>query len=81
MGNVATVAVARRETDMQGIHFVTDETGKRTAVLISLEELGEAWEDIYDILVSRARRREPTVSWEELRAEMVREQSSYDRPA
>jgi uncharacterized protein with HEPN domain len=58
---------------MKGIQFVTDDTGKRTAVLISLEEWGEAWEDIYDILVSEARKKEPTVSWEELKAEMARE--------
>ncbi len=58
---------------MKGIQFVTDDTGKRTAVLISLEEWGEAWEDLYDILVSEARKKEPTVPWEELKAEMARE--------
>jgi len=59
---------------MKGIQFVTDETGKRTAVLISLEEWGEVWEDIYDALVSESRKDEPTVPWEELKAEMEREE-------
>ena len=61
---------------MKGIQFVTDETGNRTAVLISLAEWGEVWEDIYDILVSEARKEEPTLTWEELKAEMEREDSA-----
>jgi len=60
---------------MKGIQFVTDDTGKRTAVLISLEEWGEIWEDIYDIMVSDSRKNEPAEPWEELRAEMVSEES------
>ena len=34
---------------MKGIHFVVDDTGKKKAVLIDLEEWGEEWEDFYDI--------------------------------
>jgi PHD/YefM family antitoxin component YafN of YafNO toxin-antitoxin module len=56
---------------LKGVQYVIDTAGKRTAVLISLEEWGELWEDIYDVLVSQAREDEPTVSWETLKAEMV----------
>jgi hypothetical protein len=52
---------------MKGVQFVTDDAGKRTAVLISLAEWGELWEDIYDIMVSESRKREATVPWEELK--------------
>ncbi|MCK4315560.1 MAG: hypothetical protein KAX24_07295 [Anaerolineae bacterium] len=58
---------------MEGVQFVVDATGKKTAVIINLEKWGELWEDVYDILVSESRRGEPTVPWEELRAEMVKE--------
>jgi len=58
---------------LKGVQYVTDSTGKRTAVLISLEEWGELWEDIYDVLVSQARKDEPTVPWETLKAEMMSE--------
>jgi len=58
---------------MQGIQFVTDEAGKRTAVLISLDEWGEIWEDIYDILISESRRDEQAMPWEDLKAELVNE--------
>jgi hypothetical protein len=54
----------------RGIQFVTDEAGNRTAVLISLDEWGELWEDIYDILVSESRRDEPATDWEDLKAEL-----------
>ncbi len=58
---------------MKGIQFVVDDTGKKKAVLIDLAEWGELWEDIYDVLVAQSRKGEPTVDWEDLKAEMVRE--------
>ena len=58
---------------MKGVQFVVDETGRRRAVIIDLDEWGEIWEDIYDILISESRRDEPTVAWEELKAEMRKE--------
>jgi hypothetical protein len=48
---------------------------KKKAVLIDLSEWGELWEDIYDVLVAQSRKGEPTVDWEDLKAEMVREDS------
>jgi hypothetical protein len=50
--------------------WLIDGQGKSKAVLIDLEQWGEAWEDIYDVLVSRSRKDEPTVTWEELKAEL-----------
>lgn len=61
---------------MRGVQFVTDDTGKRTAVLINLIEWGEIWEDIYDIMVSESRKNESPVPWEELKAELAREGSA-----
>ncbi len=58
---------------LKGVQYVTDGTGKRMAVLISLDEWGELWEDIYDVLVSQARKDEPSVPWETLKAEMMSE--------
>ena len=55
---------------MKGIHFVVDGTGKKKAVLIDLEEWGKLWEDIYDVMVSHTRKNEPTVLWDELKAEL-----------
>ena len=55
---------------MKGIQFVVDGTGKKKAVLIDLEEWGKLWEDIYDVMVSHTRKDEPTVLWDELKAEL-----------
>jgi len=55
---------------MKGVQFVVDDSGKKKAVLIDLEEWGELWEDFYDALVSESRKNEPTVPWSELKAEM-----------
>jgi hypothetical protein len=58
---------------MKGIQFVVDNAGKKRAVLIDLDEWGEFWEDIYDVLVAQSRKDEPTVDWEDLRIEMEHE--------
>jgi len=63
---------------MKGIQYVIDDTGKKTAVILNLEEWGELWEDIYDVLVSESRRGEPTVPWEELKAEITKEEKPRD---
>ena len=55
---------------LKGVQYIVDGSGKRKAVVISLDEWGEIWEDIYDALVSEARKDEPTVSWETLKAEI-----------
>lgn len=60
---------------MRGVQFVVDENGEKTAVLLDLQEWGELWEDFYDILVSRSREQEETVSWEDLEAECAQENS------
>jgi hypothetical protein len=53
---------------MKGIQFIINGHGKKKAVMIDLEEWGEAWEDIYDVLVSHSRKHEPMVDWEDLKA-------------
>jgi hypothetical protein len=63
---------------MKGIQYLIDDTGKKTAVVIDLEEWGELWEDFFDIFVSESRRDEPTISWEELKTEMLGEEAAED---
>ncbi len=52
---------------MEGINFVTDEKGKKIAVLINLEKKGELWEDIYDTLIAESRSKEPRESLESVK--------------
>lgn len=49
---------------MEGIQFVIDDKGEKTAVLIDLKKYGELWEDFYDSLIARSRADEPRESLE-----------------
>jgi len=57
--------------ELKGVQYLVDSSGKRIAVVISLEEWGEIWEDFYDVLVSESRKDELTVAWETLKAELA----------
>jgi hypothetical protein len=52
---------------MQGIQFLVDDNGDKTAVLIDLKQYGDLWEDIYDSLLARSRQHEPRESLTEVR--------------
>ena len=52
---------------MQGINYVTNEDGKRVAVLIDLKKHGEIWEDFYDGLTAKRRENEPRESLESVK--------------
>jgi len=52
---------------MEGIQFVVDEKGQKTAVLIDLKKHGELWEDFYDSLITRLRADEPRESLESVK--------------
>ena len=55
---------------MKGIQFVVDDQGKKTAVLIDLQDYGDLWEDFYDRLIARARADEPCESLAEVREQL-----------
>ena len=59
--------------ELEGIQFVTNAAGEKTAVLIDLKRYGEFWEDFYDALVARQRADEPRESLETVR-EALRQQ-------
>ncbi len=54
-------------------HFVIDKNGKRTAVIIPLEEYERWLEDIHDLAVVAERRSEPTVSFTELKRRLKKD--------
>jgi len=49
---------------MEGIQFVTNDKGRKVAVMIDLKKYGEVWEDFYDSLAARVRANEPRESLE-----------------
>ncbi len=57
---------------MTGIQYLTDEKGSRVAVQIDLKKHRELWEDVEDVLVSRARRSEKRIPLEEIKSRLVK---------
>jgi hypothetical protein len=55
------------------IKYVTNETGEKTAVILSIEEFRELLEDINDLAAVAERRTEPTTSHDELIVELKRD--------
>ena len=62
---------------MEGIHYVIDEKGEKTAVQIDLKIYGEIWEDFYDSLLMRLRAGEPRESLDSVKA-LLKEKGKLD---
>ncbi len=53
--------------------FITDESGKKTGVILSIKEYKELLEDLDDLAVAAERREESVVSHDDLTAELKRD--------
>ena len=56
---------------MTGIHYVTDEEGRKVEVQIDLREHAELWEEFEDVLVSQSRRNEESIPIEQVKAHLI----------
>lgn len=54
---------------MKGLHeqFIIDESGKKKAVILPIEDYEELLEDIHDLAVIAERKDEPTTGFEEIK--------------
>jgi hypothetical protein len=57
---------------MHRISFVVDDEGRKTSVLIGLKKHRALWEDFYDALVVRARKKEPRESLPDVETRLSR---------
>jgi hypothetical protein len=53
---------------MRGIQFVTDDKGRKVAVVINLKKHGQRLQDFWDGLISESRRTEKGIPYEQYRA-------------
>ena len=58
--------------DMQ-VQYITNETGERSSVILSIEDFETLLEDLEDLAMIAGRRDEPTISHQELKAELKRD--------
>ncbi len=56
---------------MEGVRYVTDESGKRVAVQLDLEIFGEVWEDLEDALAAMSRGSDENIPFDELCADLI----------
>lgn len=61
------------DQDQLKMQYITNEAGEKTAVILPIEDFLELLEDIEDLAVVAERREEPTISHEDLIAELKRE--------
>jgi len=52
---------------MTGIKYITDDKGKKKAVVLDLNKYSGIWEDMYDIIVAEERVKEPKESYESVK--------------
>jgi len=55
------------------VKYITNEAGEKTAVILPIEDFLELLDDIEDLAVVAERREEPTISHEDLIAELKRD--------
>lgn len=62
-------------TELRGLQaqYITDESGKKTAIILPIEEFEELMEDLEDLAVLAERREEPTISFEEVIARLKKD--------
>jgi hypothetical protein len=54
-----------------GIHYVTDEEGRKIAAQIDLRKHAELWEEIEDVLISESPRNETSIPIEQVRTRLI----------
>jgi len=52
---------------MNGVNFITDEKGKKNAVVIDLKKHSKICEDMYDNIIADDRVKEPKESYESVK--------------
>jgi hypothetical protein len=57
----------------EALQYLTDETGKKTAVVLLITDYEKLLEDLDDLAAIAERREEPTILHEEFKAELKRD--------
>lgn len=55
------------------VHYITDENGNKTAVVIPIHDYEELLEDLEDLKITLERKNEETITLEELKEELSNE--------
>jgi hypothetical protein len=64
---------------MKGINYITDESGNKTAVVISMKNYKEEIEDFLDGLEAQNRMSEPSVDFEKSVSKIIKAKSTHGK--
>ena len=65
---------------MEGIRFLTDEKGRRVAI-VDVDQYRERWEDFHDQIVADSRAHEMSIPWEVVKRRLSRKRATRKRTA
>jgi hypothetical protein len=71
-GSLAASVFLKENNCMTGIQFVTNEKGRKVAVLIDLKKHGVRLQDFWDGLISEKRRREKGIPLQKIKADLIK---------
>lgn len=57
---------------MNGIQYIVNEKGEKTAVLVDLKKYRQEWEDFYDSLIAKSRKNEKRISLKEVKKNLLK---------
>lgn len=63
---------------MNGINYLVDEKGKKTAVQIDLLKYGEVWEDFCDCLTAKERENQPRMTLNDVKGKLIKSGKSIE---
>jgi hypothetical protein len=75
---VALAEMSMTKLDELKIQYVTDELGQKVSVLLPVQQFNELMEDIEDLAAVAERREEPTLTHEQVLAELKRDGLLHD---
>ena len=58
---------------MEGIQYIVNRKGEKTAVLMDIRKYADLWEDVYDALLAEKRKYEPRESLESVRRRLQKQ--------
>lgn len=58
---------------MEGIQYIVNRKGEKTAVLMDIRKHADLWEDVYDALLAEKRKHEPRESLESVRRSLQKQ--------
>jgi hypothetical protein len=72
-GAKSSTIIKKGGCEMNGVQFIVDSQGQKTAALIDFKKYGALWEDLYDNWLAQKRKNEPRETLQTVRERLKRQ--------